>query len=98
MNRKLVALFFRSVFSIAVVAATPSPSLYAEAPAIPNRAPDAIIDLATSAGVGMVAGQWRYRDTRIVQTNFRSPDSDGQPTGAPIQTYDYEPHAGRADF
>jgi gluconolactonase len=98
MNRKLVALFFRSVFSIAVVAATPSPSLYAEAPAIPNRAPDAIIDLATSAGVGMVAGQWRYRDTRIVQTDFRSPDSDGQPTGAPIQTYDYEPHAGRADF
>jgi gluconolactonase len=33
-----------------------------------------------------------------VETEFRSPDANGQPTGAPLHTYDYEPHAGGASF
>lgn len=58
----------------------------------------AVIDLATPAGVEMVKGQWRYHDTKIIETDFRAPGPDQQPTGAPVKTYDYEPHAGGADF
>ena len=70
---------------------------------IASAAPDpgdtvATIDLATPAGVGLVKGQWRYSDTRIVETQFRAADQDGQPTGAPNMTYDFTPHAGGADF
>src|SRR5262249_58270212 len=60
--------------------------------------PEAVIDLATDAGVRLVKGEWRYSDTKIISTEFRAPGADGQPTGAPIQTYDYTPHAGGADF
>jgi len=48
--------------------------------------------------VGLVKGQWRYSDTRIVETSFRAPGPDKQPTGPAIKTYDYEPKAGGADF
>ena len=64
----------------------------------PNGEPAATIDLATDDGVRIVKGQWRYHDTKIVETDFRAPGPDGQPTGAPVQTYDYTPHAGGANF
>ncbi len=60
--------------------------------------PDAVIDLASPAGVALVQGQWRYSDTRIVETDFRAPGPDLKPSGAPIKTYDYAPHAGAAGF
>ena len=60
--------------------------------------PDAIVDLTTRDGVALVQGQWRYADTRIVETDFRAPGPDLRPSGAPIKTYDYAPHAGAADF
>ncbi|HSE04047.1 MAG TPA: SMP-30/gluconolactonase/LRE family protein [Methylomirabilota bacterium] len=60
--------------------------------------PDAIVDLTTRDGVALVQGQWRYADTRIVETEFRAPGPDLRPSGAPIRTYDYAPHAGAADF
>jgi gluconolactonase len=65
---------------------------------VPNTRPEAAIDLATDAGVQSVRGQWRYSDTRIVEVDFKSAGSDNQPTGAPVKTYDYAPHAGGADF
>jgi gluconolactonase len=65
---------------------------------VPNGAPAATVNLATDAGVRMIKGQWRYHDTKIVETDFRAPGPDGQPTGAPVQTYDYTPHAGGANF
>jgi gluconolactonase len=65
---------------------------------MPTGVPDAAIDLATEAGVQLVKGQWRYRDTEIVNVDFRGPGPDGQPTGGPAKTYDYTPHAGGADF
>src|SRR5689334_9812933 len=65
---------------------------------VPTGTPDATIDLATKAGVDLVKGQWRYSDTRIVETDFKAPGADKQPTGPPIKTYDYEPHAGGVDF
>jgi gluconolactonase len=64
----------------------------------PTGRPDATIDLATKAGVDQVQGQWRYSDTRIIEVDFKAAGVDKQPTGAPIKTYDYEPHAGGSDF
>lgn len=64
----------------------------------PNGQPLATIDLATREAARLVKGEWRYSDTRIVEVDFRGPGPDGQPTGAPVKTYDYTPHAGGADF
>lgn len=41
---------------------------------------------------------WRYRDVRIVETDFRAAGPEGQATGAPVKTYDIEPKAGGRDF
>ena len=60
--------------------------------------PEATIDLASTNGVAVVKGEWRYSDTKIVEADFRGPGPDRQPTGAPVKTYDYTPHAGGADF
>jgi gluconolactonase len=60
--------------------------------------PDAVVDLATREGVDLVRGQWRYAGTRIIEADFRAPGPDLRPSGAPIKTYDYTPHAGAADF
>src|SRR5262249_52817008 len=65
---------------------------------IPNGKPVATIDLASTGGVTLVKGEWRYSDTKIVEADFRGPGPDKQPTGAPVKTYDYTPHAGAADF
>jgi hypothetical protein len=64
----------------------------------PTGKPDAAIDLATKEGVGVVKGQWRYSDTKIIPVNFRAAGLDRQPTGKPIKTYDFTPHAGGVDF
>ncbi len=64
----------------------------------PFGRPDAVIDLATRKGVELVNGQWRYSDTRIIEVDSRGPGADLKPSGAPIKTYDYAPHAGAADF
>jgi gluconolactonase len=65
---------------------------------VPSGEPGASIDLATAEGVRTVGGQWKYSDTKIVATDFRAAGADGQPTGEPVRTYDYAPHAGGADF
>jgi gluconolactonase len=64
----------------------------------PSGKPEATIDLATAEGVKSIKGEWRYSDTKIVEVAFRAPGTDGQPTGTPVKTYDYTPHAGVADF
>jgi gluconolactonase len=58
----------------------------------------ATIDLATAEGVAQVKGAWRYSDTTIVEVDFVGPGPDGQPTGTPVRTYDYQPKAGVAGF
>jgi gluconolactonase len=65
---------------------------------IPEGKPNAMIDLASANGVKTVKGEWRYSDTKIVEADFRGPGPDMQPTGAPVKTYDYTPHAGGVDF
>src|SRR5688572_2738019 len=64
----------------------------------PRDKPQAMIDLGSIEGVQAVKGQWRYSDTKIIEADFRAPGPDKQPTGAPVKTYDYTPHAGGADF
>lgn len=65
---------------------------------VPTGKPDAMIDLGSVDGVKAVKGEWRYSDTKIIEADFRGPGPDKQPTGAPVKTYDYTPHAGGADF
>ncbi|MBY0503083.1 MAG: heme-binding protein [Bryobacteraceae bacterium] len=65
---------------------------------LPTGPANATIDLATDQGAQLVRGQWRYHDTHIVETEFRAPDEEGQPTGAPVRTYELAPHAGAAGF
>jgi len=64
----------------------------------PTGKPEATVDLATSEGAALAKGQWRYSDTKIVEVDFKGPGPEGQPTGAPVKTYDYTPKAGGADF
>src|SRR5437016_6944258 len=59
---------------------------------------DAVIDLASHEGVQLVNGQWRYHDVKIDDADSRAVGPDLKPSGAPIRTYDYTPHAGVADF
>jgi len=65
---------------------------------VPTGKPEAMIDLATDSGLRAVKGDWRYSDTKIVEVDFVGAGADKQPTGAPVKTYDYTPHAGGADF
>src|SRR2546428_8261644 len=67
-------------------------------PDAPVGKPEALIDLATENGVRLVKGQWRYSDTKIIEVDFRGPGEDKQPTGDPIKTYDFTPHAAWRDF
>ncbi len=64
----------------------------------PYGRPDALIDLRTADGARLVKGQWRYSDTKIIEADFQGPGPDLKPSGKPIKTYDYTPHAGGADF
>jgi len=90
-----------NISRIALLAALPLCGLGSSveiSPGIPDGKPEATIDLATDEGARLVHGQWRYSDTKIIEVDFRGPGPDSQPTGAPIKTYDYTPHAGRDDF
>jgi len=64
----------------------------------PVGRPDAVIDLASNEGVQLVNGQWRYHDVKIEDSDSRAVGPDLKPSGAPIRTYDYTPHAGPANF
>ena len=81
----------------ALIAAASAADSFAAAD-ISADAPLATIDLTTDSGVKAISGTWRYSDAKIVETSFRYPDADGQPTGSPLQTNDIAPHAGVAGF
>ena len=68
----------------------------AQAP--PYGRPDATIDLRTREGVQVIQGKWRYNDVRIVEVDSKGLGPDLKPSGAPVRTYDYTPHAGTAGF
>ena len=85
-----------AVLGFVAGAGTPAPGL-AETELFAGK-PHAVVDLATPNGAALVQGEWRYSDTRIVETQFTGPGADGQPSGDPVLTYDYRPKAGGADF
>lgn len=53
--------------------------------------PDAIVDLQTPEGCDLVAGRWRYADTRVEEIDFVSVGPDLGPSGTPTRTYDVVP-------
>jgi gluconolactonase len=85
MKTAIISLFFASLLAINAAAQLPA-------------TPDVTIDLTRSDDVALVKGQWRYSDTKIFETDFRAAGADNQPSGLPVKTYDYTPHAGVADF
>jgi gluconolactonase len=91
MTRLTVSL----VVAVTALTATASAQVTADAPAI---RPDAVIDLATTDGVALVRGGWKYSDATIVPVDHRSPGADLRASGAPNRTYDLTPHAGAAGF
>lgn len=64
----------------------------------PGVRPDAIVDLKTDEGIGLVKGQWRYRNVKVVDVDHHSPGTDLAPSGPPNRTQDIDAHAGAADF
>ena len=89
-----------SVITLITIAITLEPRLSAQHAVrrpIDGR-PNALIDLRTADGIGMVNGQWRYSDTTIIETDFNAPGPDLKPSGRRIKTYDYLPKAGSLDF
>ncbi len=98
MKRSLALLAAGLFLSVVPVSAGQAASSAIGEDSPPRGAPAATIDLMTQEGVRLTQGEWRYSDTRIIEVTHRAPGSDGQPTGDPVRTYDYEPHAGPADF
>jgi gluconolactonase len=91
----------RGLAALAVAAVLGTAALAGAAPRafpVTDARPDAVIDLTTAEGTRLVRGQWRYRDARIVEVDFRGPGPDLRPSGAPLRTHDLEPRAGGADF
>src|SRR5215471_11716482 len=93
---KNLRIMLWSIFLLLIPGSAQGQAWAAQEP--PYGRPDAVIDLRTRAGVDLVKGQWRYSDVRIIETDFRAPGPDLKPSGNPIKTYDYSPHAGSAGF
>jgi len=89
-------LFFLCACLVLSVQPIAAQNWAAQAP--PYGLPDATIDLRTREGVQLVRGEWRYSDVQIVQVDSKGPGPDLKPSGAPVKTYDYTPHAGIAGF
>lgn len=87
-----------SAFSLALFWAHPLLAQNWAAQSAPYGRPDATIDLRTREGTQLVGGSWRYSDVKIVEVNSKGPGPDRKPSGATVRTYDYEPHAGLAEF
>ena len=64
----------------------------------PGVRPDAIVDLKTDEGVGMVKGQWRYSNVKVIDVDHHRPGVDLAPSGPPNRTQDIDIYAGAADF
>jgi len=64
----------------------------------PGVRPDAIVDLKTDEGIGLIKGQWRYSNVKVIDVDHHSPGTDLAPSGPPNRTQDIDVHAGAADF
>jgi len=82
---------------LVLLSAVPAFAAPAKLP-VPDGPPATSLDLATRDGLAQVRGQWRHAAVRIAPVQHRRPDASGEPLGAPVATWDIEPHAGAADF
>lgn len=98
--RTFSTIIFLAAITLAVSLSPSSPTeaTHAKTPGLPVGTPGAMIDLASVAGIELTKSSWRYSDTKIIEVEFRGPGADKQPTGPPVKTYDYAPHAGGAEF
>jgi gluconolactonase len=64
----------------------------------PGVRPDAIVDLKTDEGIGLVKGRWRYSNVKVIDVDHHSPGADLAPSGPQNRTQDIDVHAGAADF
>lgn len=87
-----------TIILLAAIAWAATESTRAKTLGLPAGKPEAMIDLASATGVELTKSSWRYSDTKIIEVDFREPGADKQPTGSPVKTYDYTPHAGGAEF
>jgi gluconolactonase len=79
---------------------TPAARLPGPPELIPGR-PDAVVDLQTQDGAGLVGAEWRYSDARVEEIEFvelGSPDDPLGPGTVPNRTYDVLPHAEAVDY
>jgi gluconolactonase len=79
---------------------TPAATLPGPPELLPGR-PDAVVDLQTVEGTGLVGGGWRYADARVEEIDFVEVGSAEDPLGPgdrPNRTYDVVPHAEGIDF
>jgi gluconolactonase len=64
---------------------------------LPGR-PDAVVNLQSEAGAGLVGAQWRTHEAKVVEIDFNSVGADLGPSGEPNRTYDIAPHAEAPDY
>jgi gluconolactonase len=100
MKARFHALIIATLFSLTltILVSTITDAKAQTSANAPAGKPEATVDLATEEGAKLVKGEWRYSDTKIIETDFRSAGTDNQPTGVPVKTYDYTPKAGGGDF
>ena len=60
--------------------------------------PDAIVDLSTLTGTGLLNAQWRYSDTEIRHIQHRDVGPDLKANGNPHHTFDFVPDARASNF
>ena len=61
----------------------------------PGVRPDAIVDLKTEEGIGLVKGQWLYSNVKVIDVDHHSPGIDLAPSGPPNRTQDIDVAATR---
>jgi gluconolactonase len=93
-RRQFTNLLFAGLFLCA--SSAQAQNWAAQAP--PYGRPDATIDLGTRDGTKLVHGHWRYNDAKIIEVESKGPGPDLKPSGPPVKTYDYTPHAGAENF
>ncbi len=87
-----------SVLVMTVLVVSGQPSWAQVTGDAPGVRPDAIVDLKTDEGIGLVKGHWRYSNVKVVDVDHHSPGADLAPSGPPNRTQDIDLHAGAADF
>jgi gluconolactonase len=95
MQTRLLFFFFCASF-VSLVQPVTAQNWAAQTP--PYGRPDATIDLRTKEGIQLIKGEWRYSDVQILEVDSKGPGPDLKPSGPPVKTYDYSPHAGIAGF